>query len=192
VTSEEKEKEKTMFRHRTGILSTLALLAAAAFARAGDPPPASPPAARPVAPLAWLVGGTWTADCTKLGGGMKAIETRYRWSDNDAYIRFTTHFISDKGTLKNYDGNFFRDPSDSGLHVWYVDASNGITQGTVEARGETMEIAFRAHDFEGKLADMKAAVVRSTNDRYSWTLSEKDGDGWKPLLSLDYVRTPGD
>jgi hypothetical protein len=180
-----------MIRPRRRILATLVLLAAAALVRAGEPP-ASPPAGRPIASLAWLVGGTWTADCTKLGGGMKAIETRYRWSDNDAYVRFTTHFISQNGTLKNYDGNFFWDPADAALHVWYTDAKNDITRGSVVVAGDTTEITFRAHDFEGKLADMKAAVVRSTNDRYSWTLSEKDGDGWKPLLSLDYVRTPGD
>ncbi|HET7452937.1 MAG TPA: hypothetical protein VFL12_09360 [Thermoanaerobaculia bacterium] len=179
-----------MHRFRHGILVFLALVAAVAPARADDSA-ATPPALRPVAPLAWLVGGTWTADCTKLGGGMKAIETRYRWSDNDAYVRFTTHFISDKGTLKNYDGNFFWDPADAALHVWYTDARNEITQGAVAVQGDTMEIAFRAHDFAGKLADMKVAVVRSTNDRYTWSLSEKNGDAWKPLFSLEYIRTPG-
>jgi hypothetical protein len=183
-----RERRRTMRRFR--ILVPVVLLAAGAFARADDPPSA-PPAPRPVAPLAWLVGGTWTADCAKLGGGMKAIETRYRWSDNDAYVRFTTHFISDKGTLKNYDGNFFWDPADAALHVWYTDARNEITQGQVVVRGDTTEIAFRAHDFEGKLADMKVAVVRSTNDRYTWSLTEKNGEVWKPLFSLEYVRTPG-
>src|SRR5215470_5699819 len=67
-------------------------------------------ATKPIAALGWLVGGVWTADASKLGPGMQRIETRYEWSDNAAYIRFTTHFISDKGTLRNYDGNFFWNP----------------------------------------------------------------------------------
>jgi len=172
---------------RLGIAVALAAASRAGLAEEAPPKPAD----HPVAPLAWLVGGTWTADCTKLGGGMKAIETRYQWADNDAYIRFTTHFISEKGTLKNYDGNFFWDPADSGLHVWYTDARSEITQGKVAVAGDTTEIAFRAHDFEDKLADMKATVVRSTNDRYTWSLAERSGDGWKPLLSLEYRRASG-
>ena len=53
--------------------------------------------AKPIAPLSWLVGGVWTADATKLGPGMLRIETRYQWADNNAYIRFNTHFVFDKG-----------------------------------------------------------------------------------------------
>jgi hypothetical protein len=122
---------------------------------------------------------------------MKRIETRYAWADNDAYLRFTTHFVSEKGTLKNYDGNFFWSPEDSRLRIWYMDHENEITQGEVTIDGDTMALTFRAHDFEGKLADMRADVVRASNDLYRWTLREKTGDEWKPLLSLDYRRTAG-
>ena len=174
-----------------GILGTVLVLAAAAAASATGPATGSPPSARHVAPLAWLVGGVWTADCSKLGGGMRRIETRYQWADNDAYVRFTTHFVSDKGTLKNYDGNFFWSPDPAGLRVWYMDHENEITQGDVTIDGDAMRIAFRAPDFEGKLADLHADVVRASNDFYRWTLSEKNGEEWKPLLSLEYRRTAG-
>lgn len=81
-----------------------------------------PEAAKPIAPLSWLVGGTWTADASKMGPGMKQIETRYRWSDNGAYIQFNTHFVFDKGTAKAYDGNFFWNPDQKSLAMWYMDA----------------------------------------------------------------------
>ena len=64
-----------------------------------------------ISELSWLVGGVWTADASKMGDGMKRIETRYVWSDNNAFIRFTTHFVSDKGTAKTYDGNFYWEPA---------------------------------------------------------------------------------
>ena len=51
---------------------------------------------KPISALAWLVGGVWMADASKLGPGMQRIETRYSWSDNKAYVRFTTHFVFDK------------------------------------------------------------------------------------------------
>jgi hypothetical protein len=145
--------------------------------------------AKPISDLAWLVGGVWTADASKMGDGMKRIETRYVWSDNNAFIRFTTHFVSDKGTAKTYDGNFFWEPEKSRLAMWYMDYSNEIIQGPIAVDGETTKISFHATDFAGKPADMQADVIRKTNDKYQWVLEEKSGETWKQLATLEYVRT---
>jgi hypothetical protein len=77
-------------------------------------------AIKPISALSWLAGGVWTADASKLGPGMQRIETRYEWSDNRAYIRFNTHFVFDKGTAKTYDGQFFWDPAQKSLAMWYM------------------------------------------------------------------------
>lgn len=146
--------------------------------------------AKPVAAMAWVVGGVWVADTSKLGGGMQRIETRYQWSDNGAYIRFNTHFISDKGTMNNYDGNFFWEPTEKTLRVWYTDAGSAITQGPVTVDASQWQISFRGEDFEGKQAEMRVDVDVRSKDLYHWTLHEKSGDSWKKLLELDYVRRP--
>ncbi len=57
----------------------------------------------PMRPLEWLVGGVWTTDMSKMGNGMKSIETRYTWSDNGAFIRFNSHFITEKAVVYRYD-----------------------------------------------------------------------------------------
>jgi hypothetical protein len=145
--------------------------------------------AKPISDLSWLVGGVWTADASKMGDGMKRIETRYVWSDNNAFIRFTTHFVSDKGTAKTYDGNFFWEPEKSQLAMWYMDYANAIIQGPIAIDGETTKFSFRAKDFEGKVTDMQVKVIKKTNDKYQWVLEEKSGDTWKPLAALEYVRT---
>ena len=150
-----------------------------------------PAPAKPISALAWLVGGVWTADATKLGPTMLRIETRYQWSDNNAYIRFNTHFVSNQGAMHNYDGNFFWDPERSSLALWYMDRQNTITQCPVEVNGDVMQMAFRAHDFEGKLADMRVTVTRKTNDDYNWLLEEKVPEGWKQLATLEYLRVAG-
>jgi hypothetical protein len=148
-------------------------------------------APKPVSALSWLVGGVWTADASKLGPGMQRIETRYQWSDNNAYIRFNTHFIFDKGTAKTYDGNFFWNPERKSLAVWYMDSRNGITQGPVEINGDVTKISFRGPDFEGKVADLQVFVARKTNDDYRWSVQEKEGDTWKEIAALEYLRVPG-
>jgi hypothetical protein len=145
--------------------------------------------AKPISDLAWLVGGVWTADASKMGNGMKRIETRYVWSDNHAFIRFTTHFVSDQGTAKTYDGNFFWEPTKAQLAMWYMDYANEIVQGPVAISGETTKLWFHATDLEGKPADMQVDLLRKSNDKYQWTLEEKGGESWKPLATLEYVRT---
>jgi hypothetical protein len=144
---------------------------------------------KPISDLSWLVGGVWTADASKMGDGMKRIETRYAWSDNNAFIRFTTHFVSDKGTAKTYDGNFFWVPEKSQLAMWYMDYANEIIQGPIAIDGETTKFSFRATDFGGKPADMQVELLRKANDKYQWTLEEKVDDSWKQLATLEYVRT---
>jgi hypothetical protein len=153
--------------------------------------PAQQPApTKPITSLAWLVGGTWTADASNLAPGMQRIETRYTWSDNGSYIRFTTHFVATQGTLKNYDGSFFYDPAGKTLSMWYMDAGGAITQGPVTIQGDLWQMSFHGPDFEGKPADLQVNVLRKSNDLYHWSVSEKDGDPWKKLLELDYARKP--
>jgi hypothetical protein len=147
---------------------------------------AAPP--RPIDALSWVIGGVWTADATKLGPGIERIETRYQWSDNNAYIRFTTHFVFDKGVANTYDGNFFWNPAQNNLAIWYMDAHNAVTEGPVKVAGDQWLISFRGEDFAGKMSDLRVTVTRKTNDDYRWALSEKQGDGWKELAALEYLR----
>jgi hypothetical protein len=173
------------------VMVCLALLAVSALRLGAQVVEKKTEAAKPISALAWLVGGVWTADATKLGPGMQRIETRYQWSDNNAFIRFTTHFISDKGTAHRYDGNFFWNPQQSRLAMWYMNHSNEITQGPVMVEGDTLRMTFRAEDFEGKQTDMQVSVIRKTNDRYQWVLEEKQTAGMKQLAELEYVRMAG-
>jgi hypothetical protein len=172
-------------------LVVVALLAVCAGMSSAQAAEKKADAAKPISGLDWLVGGVWTADATKLGPGMRRIETRYQWSDNSAFIRFTTHFVSDKGTAKTYDGNFFWSPEQSSLAMWYMNQANSITQGPVTLEGDIMKIAFRGQDFDGKMADMQVNVIRKTNDKYQWVLEEKQADGWRQLAALDYLRVAG-
>jgi len=142
-----------------------------------------------VEPLAWLVGGVWTTDASKLAPNMVRIETRYAWSDNGAFVRFTTHFAMKEGTLKNYDGQFFWNPATKSLRMWYMDAHNEITEGTVTVDGDQFEFDFAGENFEGKPAELRVLLWRKSNESYTWLLQEKSAEGWKELGKLNYDRS---
>lgn len=146
---------------------------------------------KPIDTLSWVIGGVWTADASKFGPGMQRIETRYQWSDNHAYIRFTTHFVFDKGTAKAYDGNFFWNPAQHSLALWYMDSKNSITESSVQVDGNQWTMLFRGEDFDGKMVDLRVVVARKTNDDYLWSVAEKQGENWKELAALEYLRVAG-
>jgi hypothetical protein len=171
-------------RQWTGLL----LLALAPVCAESQATGASASPGSPVAGLEWLVGGVWTADASKLAPGIKQIETRYRWSDNTAYVRFTTHFVGDQGTTHTYDGSLFWDPGLSTLRMWYMDAGNEITQGQIALNGQGFVLTFRGRDFQGKTADLRVQITRRTSDRYQWLFEEQQGAAWQQLAALEYFR----
>jgi hypothetical protein len=146
---------------------------------------------KPINVLSWLVGGVWTADTSAMGNGMQRIETRYQWADNNAYIRFTTHFVFDKGTARTYDGNLFWNPEQKSLAMWYMNASNEINEGPMQVEGDRWSMTFRGPDMEGKVADLRVDVTRKSPDFYHWQLKEKQADSWKDIMGLDYKRLAG-
>jgi hypothetical protein len=162
----------------------------ASFSAWSQQPPVKSAGEKPIRSLAWLVGGVWTADASKLAPGLK-IETRYQWSDNNVYLRFTTHFVTEKSSMNRYDGSFYWDPRTEQLTMWYMDSENTIYQGPVHIDGDVTSMIFRGEDFEGKMSELRVNVTRKSNDQYHWGLQERSGDTWKDLAGLDYVRVAG-
>jgi hypothetical protein len=99
--------------------------------------------------------------------------------------------VVERGAAKTYDGNFFWNPAQKSLAMWYMDAKNAITEGPVEANGDVTRISIHGPDFEGKIADLQALVTCKTNDHYRWSILEKEGDTWKEVVALEYLRMPG-
>jgi len=145
--------------------------------------------AKPIAPMLWLVGGTWTADASGLGPGMLRIATKYRLSTNGSFLRFTTAFISSTGAVPTYDGNFFYDPATSQFAMWYANAKGEITEGPVAVDGDITSVLFEAADpRDGKPGQMRVVLTRKNPDLYTWSLYDLTRDPLKPIFSLAYRR----
>lgn len=140
---------------------------------------------KPINAMAWLVGGTWTAEASK----DLTIKTQYSWSNNQAFVRFQTHFLTPKGEAHRYDGQFYWDPNTKQLTMWYMDAENAIYNGPIAITPEKTSFDFRGENFEGKMSDLRVNLTKKSNDQYHWQLLEKSGDSWKEMAGLDFNRS---
>lgn len=146
---------------------------------------------RPIDQLEWLVGGVWSADASSLGGDVTRIDTRYEWTPNKSYIRFTTDFVSAKGARPHYAGDLFFDPSLGSLMIWYMDENSAITSGHMRVDGKSWTISFRgAGDAAGVAGpvDYTVDIERMTDDEYRWTLFTDAAGAKKEVFGLTYRR----
>ena len=76
---------------RATLILSLAIVAASGFAQSKPATPAA--TAEPLAPVAWLVGGTWVSDVKDPSDGtVTHVENRIRWAPNHQAIKFNTDF----------------------------------------------------------------------------------------------------
>jgi hypothetical protein len=152
----------------------------------------------PIAPLQWLVGGTWVAQGANMPPGVSRIATQYRMAASGNFIQFTTQFINKDGKPSgNYAGNFYFDPSAKHLTMWYMDRDNAITQGPVTASPQGMTMTFTedgASMGTSGPVDFQVTVAKVSENEYTWTLAARKGGSsvsYKALFSLEYSRIAG-
>ena len=141
-----------------------------------------------VGALSWLVGGVWKADASKAGAS--TAETRYTWSDNGDYIRFNMHFLKGNQVMRIYDGSFYWNPQTSSLEIWNMNGKNEVMEGPVKVDGKAIAATFLAKNSDEKMVEFRMTISRETNNRYLWSMEEKQPLGWKQLMALDCVRQP--
>jgi hypothetical protein len=172
-----------MIRH---LLASVALVLTAVLSIGAAEP------LRPIDQLSWLVGGVWSAQPPVSADGPQRIETRYEWTPNGGFIRFTTKFVMANGSNAGYAGDLFFDPADKTLRIWYMDEHNTTTQGPIIVDGDKWTVTFRdSGDFIGVSGpvDYRVDVVRTTPDTYQWTLFANVAQTWKKVFALVYQRS---
>ena len=141
-----------------------------------------------LAPIAWLIGGTWSATTSRLPGTLR-IDTIYSLASNGAFLRFTTGYIGEHDAVPTDDGNLSYDPATKIFAIWYIDRRGAIVQGPVDVDRNITIMLFEANDpRDGRPGQMRVVMTRHTNNFYTWALYNLTRDPVKPIYSLDYHR----
>jgi hypothetical protein len=149
----------------------------------------------PIAPLQWLVGGTWVAQGSNMPPDVSRIATQYRMAASGNFIQFTTQFLDRDGKPSgNYAGNIYFDPGAEHLTMRYMDRDNAITEGPVITSAHGMTMTFTqdgaAMGASGPV-EFQVTLTKISGDQYRWALAARKGGStasYRSLLSLEYSR----
>jgi len=163
----------------------LAVFVAGGYAQ--SKPAASTVTVEPLAPVAWLVGGTWVSDVKDPSdGSMTHVENHIRWAPNHQAIEFNTDFDG----KPHYFGFYAYNPVAKTIGFYYTNSEGELTIGTAtpDADGKTVRQNFDIMHLDGKTGHIRSTLVRDGNDAYWFSVFvQKDGD-WAQVLKIHYER----
>ncbi len=140
-----------------------------------------------LAPVAWLVGGTWVCDVKDPASGASThIENRIRWAPNHQAINFDTNFNG----KPHYNGFYAYNPAAQKVSFYYTSSEGELIIGTADpdADGKTLHQDFDISHADGKTGHLRSTLVRDGSDAYWFTVfMQKDGD-WGEVLKIRYQR----
>jgi len=180
------EQENEMLQKRLAILSCLLILMGSAFALTQSAP--NKPAESTLAPVAWLVGGTWTSDVKDPdSGSVTHVENRITWAPNHQAIQFVTDFDG----KPHYNGFYAYDAAAKAIKFFYTSEQGQLTIGsaTPDADGKTLHQEFDVTQPAGAIQHVRSTIVRDGSDAYDFSVFMQGKTGeWAQVFKIRYER----
>lgn len=168
----------------------LALLGCATAPRARAQPPATPPAtaqpaatgepADPLAPVAFLEGGTWRGEGKWPDGSLLRVEQRFHWGPTRRVLHFDAYGLASGARTLLYEGLLFRDGRRGKLVQWNFKPDGELT--------ETEVTRVNGDGYEVQGPNSWSIIRKLGADEFGWELRVKQGDQWKPILNATFSR----
>jgi len=155
-------------------------------------PETQPAASNPLDQLAWMVGGTWTAEGDKGPDGKPFhVEVKFNWSENHRELKFTTRFLIDGKLTPVYEGFYAWHPAKKKFAFFYTDDHGALTDGEATMTGDHLEQEFQIVGVSGTAHTFRSTIVRTGPDGYDWNVRGQNKDGeWVVMFGLKYQRKP--
>ena len=154
---------------------------------AQDKPAAPAKEQDPLAPLSWIIGGSWsTVVKDKDDAHPVHVVNRPTWAPNRRAIIFDVYF----DTTPHYYGFYAFNPATKNIDFYYTSSDGELTTGTASADpdGKTLWQEFDIRHTNGVTAHLRSSIVRDGDNAYWLTVfTQKDGQ-WAQAFRIRYER----
>jgi hypothetical protein len=177
-------EDNIMLRRFAALCGLAAILASNGLAQV--PVPAKG-AQSPLAPVAWLTGGTWVTDIkSPQDGSVTHVENHITWAPNHQAIQFVTEFNG----KPHYNGFYAYDAAKAAIRFYYTAENGDLTIGTTtpDLDGKTLRQEFDIIHCSGTTDHVRSTVVRDGEDEYQFTVFVQQNGQWKQIFQITYKR----
>jgi hypothetical protein len=144
-----------------------------------------------LAPLAWLVGGTWTAETTPPSGGSVTVEATFTWAPHRQALTYSLLKRSANGVQPGLVGLCGWHPAKKALVLLEIGENGNLTEGTLRADGARISYDETIYAGDGSALPVRAEAIRESDDRFVFrAYVEKDGAWTRAFEALYRRRTP--
>jgi len=162
------------------VRSVVAVAATVALISVGPSHPPTNPAADPLAPLAFLVGGSWDGRGTWPDGSPLHVELRYTWGATRRLLHFTTYDWTRSPRELLYEGIIFFDPARGAVFQWNVKPDGTLTESRVTRADST--------GFDILAANTRSTIRRTGPNEWHWILQVPRDSAWHTILDAPHRR----
>lgn len=138
------------------------------------------PTPDPLAPFAFLAGGTWEGRGTWPDGSPLHVELHYTWGVTHRLLHFTTYDLAGSRREPLYDGLVFFDPKRSAVFQWNVKADGSITESRITRADST--------GFAVLGANTRSTIRRTGPNEMHWILEVPRDSAWQTILDAPHRR----
>jgi hypothetical protein len=160
----------------------LLLVATAALWLCFGPHPARGQDPGPLAPVAFLAGGTWYGAGTWPDGSALRVEQRFFWGPTKRILHFEAYNLASGTRTLLYEG------------LMFFDAARGkIVQWNFKPTGERDELEVsqvNADGYEVRSPNTWSIIRTTAADAFQWELRIPQAGDWNVILDAKYRREP--
>ena len=142
----------------------------------------------PLAPLAWLEGGTWVSQLQSPDGRPLRVECRFTRGAHGRTLRYTIDFKTGDATTPQYEGVYYWHPGKKQIHMIQVDRAGNLTESVATVDGDTMRQENIATHADGTSSPQRVSVTRKGDDAFEFkAMVQRDGQ-WVDAVGFTYRR----
>lgn len=147
---------------------------------------------KPIDALAWLEGGTWTAQEKSLNGAA-TLEMAFRFEENHQAIAWEMiHRGADGKAVPQYETFCAWHPAKKTFVVWQVDRSGDLGDGELTIENEVVTQVMHVAIAGGGTQDLRTIWQRVDDNtlHVQAQFRMNEHDGWKQSLDVVFHRSP--
>jgi hypothetical protein len=139
--------------------------------------------------IAWLVGGTWTAEWKDAQGKTLFIDVTYRWADHRKAIAHRIVTRGERGATPTHEGLAWLDGATKQLRLTEVDHNGHATTGTLTVGAGRVEIVETMVTAGGASHELRAEMLRRGSDAFTFIAYSRKGGAWVHEITFEYRRS---